>query len=124
MGFTTAYANKILTDLFAGTSIALSTTTPTAAGGNISEPAASAGYERALASDGYFSTSGHDRTIKNTKYVYFPEATESWGTITYMCVMVGSSLRYFGALNTPVTVPANTVPLFKPEAISISLDTN
>lgn len=124
MGFTTAYANSILSSLFAATSIALSTTTPTAAGGNVTEPPASAGYARASSADGSFSTLGHDRVIKNTKYVYFPEATESWGTITYMCLMYGNALRYFGALNTPVTVPANTVPLFKPEAISISLDTN
>ncbi len=31
MGFTTAYANSILSSLFKDTSIALSTTTPTAA---------------------------------------------------------------------------------------------
>lgn len=124
MGFTTAYANSILSSLFKDTSIALSTTTPNAAGGNVTEPAASAGYARSSSSDASFSTSGHDRVIKNTKYVYFPEATESWGTITYMCLMAAGTLRYFGALNTPVTVPANTVPLFKPGAISISLDTN
>ena len=32
------------------------------------------------------------------------------------------NLRYFGALNASVAVSANTVPLFKPNTINISLD--
>lgn len=121
MGFTTSYANTILTSLFSGAKLALSTTTPTAAGGNVTEPAAANGYARAAANDGGFSAS--DRTITNSKYVYYPEATASWGTITHLCVYSsGGTLQYFGALNSSVPVPANTVPLFKPGTIQISLD--
>lgn len=122
MGFTSSYADTILKDLFSGAYIALSTTTPTAAGGNVTEPSGN-GYARAAASDGSFSASGG--VITNGKYVYFPEATASWGTITHMCLHTASSggtLRYFGALNSSVSVGANTVPLFKPGTISIALD--
>lgn len=124
MGFTTDYANTILTSLFSGAYIALTTASPSASstGSNLSEPSGN-GYARAQASQGSFSASA--RTIKNTKYVYYPEATGSWGTITHMCVCsaeTGGQLRYYGALNSSVSVSANTVPLFKPQTIQISLD--
>lgn len=123
MGFTSSYANTILTNLFSGAYIALSTTTPTAAGGNVSEPPSAAGYERVAASEGSFSASGGK--ITNTKYIYYPEATASWGTPSHMCLYTGKTdgtLRYFGALTSAQPVGANTVPLFKPETISIALD--
>lgn len=120
MGFTTSYANDILKTLFSGAYLALSTTEPAADGGNVTEPAAANGYARADASKSSFSTA--NRTVKNTAYVYYPEATASWGTITHLCIYKSGTLVYFGKLNEPVSVPANTVPLFKPETIQISLD--
>ena len=127
MGFTTNYANTILTNLFSGAYIALATSAPTAttSGSGLSEPPTAAGYARSAAANGKFSAA--NRTIKNGEYVYFPEATDSWGTITHMCVVDSQNrgsgnLRYFGALNNSVPVSANTVPLFKPSTINISLD--
>lgn len=127
MGFTTTYANTILTSLFSGAYIALTTSAPTATttGSGLAEPPTAAGYARAAAANGNFSAT--NRTIKNGEYVYFPEATDSWGTITHMCVVDSKNrgsgnLRYFGALNNSVPVAANTVPLFKPNTINISLD--
>lgn len=127
MGFTTTYANTILTNLFSGAYIALATSAPTAttSGSGLAEPPTAAGYARAAASAGNFKAA--DRAITNQAYVYFPEATDSWGTITHMCVVDSQNrgsgnLRYFGALNTPLPVAANSVPLFKPNAINISLD--
>lgn len=125
MGFTTTYANTILANLFSGTYIALTTSAPTATttGSGLAEPPADAGYARSEALNGKFSAS--NRAIKNGAYIYFPEATNSWGTITHMCVVsakTAGDLRYFGALNTSVPVAANTVPLFKPNTINISLD--
>jgi hypothetical protein len=114
-----------LTSLFSNAYLALSTTTPTEAGGNVTEPDTSAGYARVAASNGTIKAS--DRAITNSTYIYYPEASESWGTITHVCIYDNAArgagtLRYFGALNSTVAVAANTVPLFKPNTINISLD--
>lgn len=131
MGFTNAYANTILKDLFAsGRYIALATATPTASssGSTIVEPSSSDGYTREDVDQGSFSAA--NRTITNEDYIYFPEATASWGTVTHLCVVskkTGGDMYYFGAItdssgNAGVSVGANTVPLFKPNTINISLD--
>ena len=133
MGFTTSYANEILRKLFDNSKyIALATEAPTAdsTGSTISEPSAEAGYARAKVSTGEFSAS--NRKITNGAYIYFPEATQPWGTIKYLCIVnsaaIGAgTLDYFGQItNTSgevgVAVGANTVPLFKPNTINISLD--
>lgn len=127
MGFTTSYANTILTNLFSNSYIALTTSTPTATttGSGLAEPPMAAGYARAAARTGNFKADA--RKIINQDYIYYPEATDSWGTITHMCIVTTDSigtgdLRYFGALKNSVPVTANTVPLFKPNTISISLD--
>lgn len=127
MGFTTNYANTILTNLVKGVYCALTTAAPTAtsSGSTIVEPSTANGYKRVqiTATNGDFSAA--ERVLTNGAYIYFPEATASWGTITHLCFCDTESsgtLRYFGALNSPVAVAANTVPLFRPQAISISLD--
>lgn len=130
MGFTTNYANTILTSLFSGAYIALATSAPTAttSGSGLAEPPTAAGYARAEASTGKFKADA--RKIKNMEYIYFPEATDSWGMITHMCVVsakTNGDLRYFGPVTNPsgevgVAVGSNTVPLFKPNTINISLD--
>lgn len=135
MGFTTAYANTILKELFSSEKyIALATAAPNAdsTGSTIVEPPAEAGYARSAVAAGGFTTA--DRTITNNNYIYFPEATSSWGTVKYLCVVSSATrgsgtLSYFGQItNTSgevgVAVGANTVPLFKPKTINISLDTD
>lgn len=123
MGFTTSYANTILKNLVSGASIGLSQTTPNASGGNITEPDSSDGYKRVVVNSTIGAFSASERVLTNDAYVYFPEATASWGTITHMCIYDSSgTLRYFGKLNSSVSVAANTVPLFKPGTISIALD--
>lgn len=133
MGFTTAYANNILKNLFGDSKyVALATSAPTAdsTGSDIAEPSAEAGYERSRVYDGNFSAT--NRTITNGSYIYFPEATSSWGTIRYLCIVSTKergtgTLDYFGQITDSkgtvgVEVGANTVPLFKPNTINISLD--
>lgn len=127
MGFTKNYADTILQNLFSGAYIALGTGAPTEttdSHGKVSytlNEASGEGYERVAASVGEFKPDSGK--IKNSKYIYFPEATQPWGTISHMYIVDGSgTLRYFGALNASVPVPANTVPLFKPNTINISLD--
>lgn len=126
MGFTTDYANTILSNLVNGACVALATAAPTAAstGSNLAEPSGN-GYARVAVNSTNGNFKAADRILTNQAYIYFPEATGSWGTITHMCFVTASSggtLRYFGALNSAVAVVANTVPLFKPGTINISLD--
>lgn len=131
MGFTTTYANTILSNLVNGAYIALTTAAPTASstGGTLSEPSVGAGYAcvQINTNNGNFKTD--KRNITNQAYIYFPEAISSWGTITHMCFVSAAQngdLRYFGALNSPVAVTVTNgqgvVPLFKPNTINISLD--
>lgn len=133
MGFTTNYANNILKTLFGSNKyIALTTQAPTAdsTGATIVEPNADDGYARAKVSNGNFTA--ENRTIKNGDYIYFPEATKSWGKIKYLCVVDSGTrgagtLDYFGQITNSdgqvgVDVDPNTVPLFKPNTINISLD--
>lgn len=119
MAVSTEYANTILSGIFNGATIGLSTTTPNKAGGNITEPAASAGYARVQASQGSFQAS--NGSISNKAYIYFPEATGSWGTVTHLCVYGGNTLRYFGAFTTPRQIAASSVPLFRPDALTVTM---
>lgn len=127
MGFTTTYANTILANLASGSYVALTTAAPTAnsTGSNLSEPSSANGYARVAVNSTNGNFAAAARVLTNGSYIYFPEATASWGTITHMCFVSaasGGALRYFGALNSSVSVGANTVPLFKPGTINISLD--
>ena len=117
------YANTILTNLFTNAYIGLSTTAPTAAGGNVTEPSGN-GYGRVAANSGSFSASGG--IITNGSYIYFEEATASWGTITHIIVCDsatgdGDHVLYVGELTSGITIAANTVPLFRPGAFSVTI---
>lgn len=135
MGFTTDYANTILSNLVSGAYVALTTVAPAAdsTGASLVEPQLAGmanpedgnGYTRVQINTTNGNFSAKNRKLTNQAYIYFPEATGSWGTITHLCFVTaasGGTLRYFGALNSAVAVVANTVPLFKPESINISLD--
>lgn len=123
MPITKNYANTILSSLFSNAYIGLSTTTPNVDGAGVTEPLASSGYNRVAASGASFVTS--NGSITNNTYLYFPEASASWGTITHVCVFDGNSpsskLRYFGALTVSKEIEANSVPLFRPQSINISV---
>lgn len=88
--------------------IGLSTTSPTAAGGNVSEPSTSAGYSRKLITGLTTSTDG---TTKNSSIISFNESTSSWGTITHFVIYdaaSGGNLLMYGALSSPRVVEAST----------------
>lgn len=123
MPITKNYANSILSSLFSSAYIGLSTTAPNIDGTGVSEPPSSSGYNRVAASGASFTSS--NGSITNNAYLYFPEASASWGTITHVCVFDGNSssskLRYFGALTVSKEIEANSVPLFRPQSISISV---
>lgn len=123
MAVTKSYANTMLTNLFSGGYIGLSTSQPKDDGTGVNEPASSTGYSRVSATNGTFTPG--TGTITNRGYIYFPEATASWGTVLYLCVFdgsaAGSRLRYFGALTTPKEIGAGSVPLFRPGSINVSI---
>lgn len=114
----------MLNSIFSNAYIGLSTTKPAVDGTGVTEPGSNTGYKRVSASGGSFTAT--DGTITNNAYLYFPEATQSWGTVTYLCVFDGNgsnaNLRYFGALNSPKEIDVNSVPLFRPGSINVSIE--
>jgi len=74
-----------VTNLYVG----LSTTTPTAAGGNVTEPTGGS-YTRVTVPSSSFGSASAG-SITNTATVSFPAATASWGAITYVVVYDAAS---------------------------------
>ena len=123
MAVTKSYSNTMLQNLFSGAYIGLSTTQPSVDGTGVTEPASGTGYARVSANGGGFTAS--NGAIPTPCYLYFPLATLSWGTVRYPSVLETSAssarLRYFGALTAAKTIEANSVPLFRPGSINISV---
>ena len=123
MAVTKTYANTMLTNIFSSAYIGLSTTQPNVDGTGVTEPASGTGYARVPANNGGFTAANGN--VTNSNYLYFPEATTAWGRVLYLCVFEGNSttskLRYFGALTTPKDITVNSVPLFRPGSINVSI---
>lgn len=131
------FANKILSllcgkaDRLTSVSsiyVGLSTSAPLADGTNVTEPVGN-GYARVLLGDASqvltqkmgTVANGH---VENDEIIYFPEATGSWGTITHFCIFdsaSGGNLLAFGALNSPITPTANTIPIIRVGELDLSL---
>jgi hypothetical protein len=130
-------ANKILQALCGKAStlslgqtayVGLSTTAPTAVGGNVTEPSGN-GYARVML--GYYNQNYTQKmgnptngAIENEEIIYYPEATGSWGTITHFCIFdaqTGGNLLAYGALTTSITPTANTIPIIRVGELNISL---
>ena len=130
-------ANKVLQALCGKTSsitlgqtayVGLSTTAPTAAGGNVTEPSGN-GYSRVML--GNYNQSYTQKmsnpangAITNSEIIYYLEATGSWGTITHFCIYdapTNGNLLAFGALTDPITPTANTIPIIRVGELDISL---
>lgn len=119
MPFSTAWDNLIL-DVFTGKTaslakptafyLALSTTTPTKAGGNVTEPSGN-GYARVQVTAAQFDSAASSATTTNVEKA-FPQATGSWGTIThavfYDAAAAGTFLG-FKALTVSLAVAATDV---------------
>lgn len=108
--------------------VALSTTTPTVAGGNVTEPTEN-GYARVLLGNynqSFTQKMGNPAlgAIENKEIIYYPEATGAWGTLTHFCIydsLTNGNLLAFGALTTPITPTANTIPIIRVGELDISL---
>lgn len=108
--------------------VGLSTTTPTAAGGNVTEPSGN-GYSRVMLGNynqSYTQKMGSPSggAITNTEIIYYPEATGAWGTITHFCIYdasINGNLLAFGELTDPIAPTANTIPIIRVGELDISL---
>jgi len=103
--------------------VALSTTTPTEAGTNFTEPASGA-YARVAVTNNltnFPSASGGSKT--NGTAISFVESTASWGTITHIGFynqLTGGTLYFWEALPVSKAVAANVTVYFSAGALTIS----
>lgn len=133
MSFTNYLAAELLDHLFtdgaysppATLYIALSTTTPTEAGGNFTEP--SDGYDRkSVAAADMDAATVADPSVKdNGAELAFPQATGSWGTVTYFGIYdaaTAGNLTLAGALSASKTIDNGDTAKFEAGDMDITLD--
>lgn len=95
--------------------IGLSSSTPAIDGSGVSEPSASAGYNRLLLENLSEPVNGQ---ISNEQDINFDESTANWGTITHYVIydsptVSDGNLLMYGELSTPRSVEAATVMTIK-----------
>ncbi len=103
--------------------MALSTTTITDVGGNVTEPSGGSYARVAIANNKTnFSTSA-SASISNLVEFSFPESTGSWGTITYMALYEaasGGTPTWFAPLTTARLVDSGTTLTLPVSGMTIS----
>lgn len=122
-GFTRAEASDILKEEIESCCVALSTTTPTADGGNFNEPSMSTGYQRQ--NIGKLDTSIQGQ-ISNDKTIFLFEATADIGSVTYLglsdSIVDGDEVFLMVELTSSLTISAGYVPLIRRHCLVIGLD--
>lgn len=82
------------------------------------------GYARVNISSIMHNTSA--RVLENdADIIYFPEAESAWGTATYFAIFgssEGGTMKCYGALDSSVSITANTVPLFRVGKLKFTLN--
>jgi len=134
MSFTDFLETEILDHIFTDAAysppatlyLALSTTTPTEAGGNFTEPGGGS-YARVGHGAGEMdaAASGDPSSKDNGSTINFAQATASWGTVTHFGVFDASSggnLMMFGALTTSKTIDNGDQARFNAGDYSITLE--
>lgn len=91
--------------------LGLSTTAPTADGGNITEPPAASGYQRIELNDLVQETTGG---VINNTVIDYGTSSAAWGTVSYSVIYdeLGTPIMY-DQLNPPKTVEAGTILTIK-----------
>lgn len=100
--------------------LGLSTSTPNASGGNVSEPTGGA-YARVELTNLGEPSNGE---VSNTAQIDFAESTESWGTVTHFVVydaLTGGNLLFFDALPAQRVVETGTVMSIKSGYLKLSV---
>lgn len=134
---TYAFANSILNVITGRTSsltnsgtiyVGLSSTEPTRAAGNVTEPVGSTGYARVVLGSTSQSLSqlmgaAVDGETKNDKIIFFPEALEAYpDNITHFLIFNGTTLIAYGELDAPIKPLKNTVPLVRENELVITIE--
>lgn len=120
MGFTNAAALSMLTGKIGSCQVALFQSPPDDNGTGGTEPG-NASYSRVSAT--LKQTTGSQKQVQNHEVIKFDIARgDGWGTITHFGLYSGGSLVFWDALTEPVTIPANTIPVFDIGALIIGLD--
>lgn len=122
-------ANALLDSLFGSASPAtyyfgLSTTQPTSAGGNITEPSGGAYARVSVTNNSTNFPAAASRSKSNGTAITFPSPSGSWGTVGWWVIMTASSggtMRSSGALNNASTIASgDPAPAFGVGAFVIS----
>ena len=124
MPFSIKTANAILNSYVKTQYMGLFTSAPSesATGVTFAELRGS-GYARASLSLPVASAA--NKAITNAEIIYFPEAEADWGTATHFGIFdakTGGEPIIYGALDSPVTVPVNHVPLFRVGQFNLNLN--
>jgi hypothetical protein len=92
--------------------VALSTTAPTNAGTNVTEPSGNAYARVSVPNDDAHWPPAVSRQKSNGTAITFPQPTGSWGTVTHFAIYDGgtSTFRAWGALQTPRSIDATSDP--------------
>lgn len=131
MSFTDFLENSLLDHIFTDPAytppatlyLALSTTTPTDAGGNFTEPSGN-NYSRVAAVAANFSAAAAGSKT-NTAVLDFPQASGSWGTLTYFGIYDASTsgnLIMTGVLSASVAIASGDIARFAASSIVVTLD--
>lgn len=103
--------------------VALSTTTPTNTGTNVTEPVSN-GYARvAVTNNATNFPAATGRSKSNGTDIVFPTATGSWGTLTHFALYdagTGGTFLAWGALTVPVAVISGATVTFATGSLVIN----
>ena len=110
--------NTLPSDYYLG----LSSTTPTIAGDNVTEPSSEAGYAR-VGISAYLGNASEGE-ISNTVAISFPESTAVWGTITHFTLFDAAdngNLLAFSEISPNRNVDSETTLTIKSGQFTLTL---
>jgi len=106
--------------------VGLSTTLPTDAGGNITEPSGANGYARVAVTNNLTNWPAAIGGAKsNGSLIAFPTATASWGTVSWFFISdaaSGGNMLGWGTLTNPKTIDSGDTASFQIGDLDITLD--
>ena len=101
--------------------LGLSSTAPAVDGSGVSEPLASAGYERVELTNLGEPSNG---VISNDSEISFPESSASWGTVTHFVLYdapTNGNLLMFNVLSQSRSVETATIVMVKTGSLKLIL---
>lgn len=134
MSFTQYLAAALLNHIFTDPAytppatlyLGLSTTTPTEAGANFTEPVGNNYARVATTATDWGAATNADPSVKsNSAVLTFPSPSGSWGTLTHYGLFDASTagnLMSWQALDTPRTIGSGETPSFPVGDLDLTLD--